>query len=192
MGNSYKDLIKQAQSKAMEIRRKQKLDLKSPICIYDVSQELELTIQFVPLAGLEGMYLNEEEGQRILVSSLRPLPRQVFTCAHELGHHLFEHGLKFDEMEKVSLIKQRDPKEFLVDCFAGFLLMPKIAVYNAFTLRAWTPATASPKQIFTIACSFGVGYSTLIDHMTYSLQMLSESKSRELKKFTPKKNSSVN
>ena len=131
------------------------------------------------------MYINEEKEQRILISSQRPLPRKTFTCAHELGHHLFDHGWKVDSLEEMTR-SQRDPQEFLVDCFAGFLLMPPMAVRYAFTLRGWTPATATPYQIFTIACSFGVGYNTLTDHMVYALKLITAVKAKELKRFTPK------
>ncbi len=186
MGDAQNDLAKQALSKALEVRRKLNLDLKSPVCIYDVCKELGLTVQFVALSGIAGMYLNEEKEKRILVSSLRPLPRKNYTCGHELGHNLFGHGSKIDEMEETARRNQRDPQEFLVDCFAGFLLMPKVGVLNAFTLRGWTPATATPQQIFTVSCSFGVGYDTLIDHMTYTLQLITEIKARELKKSSPK------
>jgi len=186
MGDAQKDIPKQALSKALEVRRKLNLDLKSPVCIYDVCKELGLTVQFVPFSGIEGMYLNEDRGKRILVSSLRPLPRKNYTCGHELGHDLFGHGSKVDELEETTRRNQRDPQEFLVDCFAGFLLMPKIAVLNAFTLRGWIPATTTPQQVFTVACSFGVGYNTLIEHMTYTLQLITEAKAKELKKSNPK------
>ena len=186
MGDSQKDLAKQALSKALEVRRKLNLDLKSPVCIYDVCKELGLTVQFVDLFGIEGMYLNEDGRKTILVSSLRPIPRKNYTCGHELGHDLFGHGYKVDELEETTRKNQRDPQEFLVDCFAGFLLMPKIAVLNAFTLRGWMPATTTPQQVFTVACSFGVGYNTLIEHMTYTLQLITEAKAKELKKSNPK------
>lgn len=193
MGVSWKDLAKQAQTKALEVRQKFDLDRKHPICIYDICEKLgdvyenkEVTVQFSPLLGLEGMYINEERERRILISSKRPLPRKTFTCAHELGHHLFNHGLKVDQLHEAAT-SRRDPQEFLVNCFAGFLLMPLIAVRYAFTIRDWTPATATPHQIFTIACSFSVGYDTLIDHMTYALNLITEEKSRELKRYNPKK-----
>lgn len=186
MGKGQKELAQQALSKAMEVRRKLNFDLKFPLCIYDVCDQLGLVVQFVRLYGIEGMYLNEAGERRVLISALRPLPRKNYTCGHELGHDLFGHGSKVDELEEMAQKKQRDPEEFLVDCFAGFLLMPKIAVLYAFTLRNWTPATATPRQIFIVACSFGVGYSTLIDHMTYALRLITEVKAKELKKASPK------
>jgi Zn-dependent peptidase ImmA (M78 family) len=186
VGEIRGDLAKQAQFKALEVRRELKLDLKAPICIYDVCEQRGLTVQFVPLNGIEGMYLNEGGVRRILVSALRPLPRKNYTCGHELGHDLFAHGFKVDELQEFVQKNIWDPQEFLVDCFAGFLLMPKIGILNAFTSRNWRPTTANPQQIFAVACSFGVGYSTLIEHMTYTLRLITEEKARELKKSNPK------
>ncbi len=193
MGASWKELAKQAQSKALEVRRKFNLDPKHPICIYDICEKLgdvyenkEVTVQFLPLLGLEGMYINEDKERRILISSRRPLPRKTFTCAHELGHHLFNHSYKTDQLEETVTKNQRDPQEFLVDCFAGFLLMPALAVRHAFAVRGWTPAIATPRQIFTLACSLNVGYNTLVDHMAYTLNLIDEIKAKELKKARPK------
>ncbi|HEV3456478.1 MAG TPA: Zn peptidase, partial [Thermoanaerobaculia bacterium] len=64
----------------------------------------------------------------------------------------------------------------------GFLLMPKIAVRKAFVLRGWEPQKASPEQVYTVACSLGVGYVTLATHMAYGLKMITPARSAELEK----------
>ncbi len=179
-------LAGQALNKALEIRRKLNIQANFPLDIYSACEQLDITVQFVAIPSGEGMYWHEDGEARILVSAHRPLPRKVFTCGHELGHHLFDHGSTIDELEESTRRSQFDPKEFLVDCFSGFFLMPKLAVQSAFSSRSWTPATATPLQAFTIACSFGVGYSTLIDHMTYALKLITETKAKELKKSSPK------
>jgi Zn-dependent peptidase ImmA (M78 family) len=94
----------------------------------------------------------DENGIRIihnhimLLSSFRPLGRRVFNCGHELGHHLFGHGSTLDELqEEHQATGNSNPKEFLVNAFAGFLLMPPNAVRRAFTDRQWTAAEATPE-----------------------------------------------
>jgi Zn-dependent peptidase ImmA (M78 family) len=178
-----KDLAREAQSKSLALRRELNIDPISPVCIYEICEKLGITVQFVDkIPSLEGIYLNQEK--RILISSLRPLARQRYTCGHELGHHLFDHGCKVDELCESA--QRYDPQEFLVDCFSGFLLMPKLALISAFTARNWIPESATPRQIFAIACNFGVGYDTIINHMAYALKMISSERSQELKKHTPK------
>jgi Zn-dependent peptidase ImmA (M78 family) len=183
---SRENLARQALNKALEIRRKLNIQANYPLDIYDVCEQLNVTVQFIDFPSGEGMYWREGSGERILISAQRPLPRKVYTCGHELGHHLFAHGSRIDELEESARKNHFNPQEFLVDCFSGFLLMPKLAVQSAFSSRSWTPETATPLQIFTIACSFGVGYNTLIDHMSCSLRILTEVKAKELKKSTPK------
>lgn len=185
MISQRKLLAQKALRKSIEIRKKANLDQINPICVYDLCDKLELSVRFVNIS-MEGMYVKGPPSG-ILLSALRPLQRRNFTCGHEIGHHAFDHGSTVDElMEDRAKTKVFNPNEFLVDCFAGFLLMPTIGVRKAFAMRKWDIPTATPLQFFSIACSFGVGYETLIDHMTYSLNMVSRSKAEALLKATPK------
>jgi Zn-dependent peptidase ImmA (M78 family) len=177
-------LAKTAMHKSIEIRNKARLALNNPICIYDLCDKLKVTVRFVDY-NMEGMYVKDKT--LILLSALRPVPRRNFTCAHELGHHIFGHGTTVDELiEDLATPRAFQPNEFLVDSFAGFLLMPTLGVRKAFASRNWNCASATPQQIFTIACSFGVGYETLIAHLTYSLKMLTTAQAKLLLKSTPK------
>jgi Zn-dependent peptidase ImmA (M78 family) len=177
-------LAQTAMQKSIEIRNKMGLALNTPICIYDLCDKLNVTVRFVDY-NMEGMYVKDRT--LILLSALRPVPRRNFTCAHELGHHVFGHGTTVDELiEDLETPKIFQPNEFLVDSFAGFLLMPTLGIRKAFASRNWNSASATPQQIFTIACSFGVGYKTLIDHLTYSLKMLTAAQAKLLLKSKPK------
>jgi hypothetical protein len=74
------------------------------------------------------------------------------------------------------------PNEFLADTFAGFVLMPAQGVKRAFSSRGFQIKTATPEQIYTIACSFGVGYETLIGHLEYSMRELSPQEANALRR----------
>lgn len=185
MISQRKLLAQKALRKAIEIRKKANLDQINPICVYDLCDKLDLSVRFVNIS-MEGMYVKGPPSG-ILLSALRPLQRRNFTCGHEIGHHAFDHGSTVDELiEDRTKTGNFNPNEFLVDCFAGFLLMPTIGVRKAFALRKWEMSTATPLQFYAAACSFGVGYETLIDHMAYSLDMISRSKAEALLKATPK------
>ena len=43
-----------------------------------------------------------------------------------------------------------------------------------------------PAQIFTIACEFGVGYATLLTHLSVGVNMLSRGRVAALQRVTPK------
>jgi Zn-dependent peptidase ImmA (M78 family) len=178
-------LATQAMHAAIATRAKAKLDLTGPICIYALCETLGVTVRFNNI-NMEGMY---QRGMppRIHLSARRPLARRTYNCAHELGHHVFGHGSSIDELrEDAKDHPWEDPKEFLADTFAGFVLMPIIGLRRAFAVRGWTPDSATPRQMFVIAADFGVGYATLLTHLSAGLNMISRSRAAALKRVTPK------
>ena len=52
--------------------------------------------------------------------------------------------------------------------------------------RGWTPETATAAQMFTIACDFGVGYATLLTHLSAGVNMISRARAATLQRVTPK------
>jgi Zn-dependent peptidase ImmA (M78 family) len=178
-------LANQAMRAAITTRAKAKLDQSGPICIYELCEMLGVTVRFNNI-NMEGMY-QRGAPPRIHLSARRPLARRAYNCAHELGHHMFGHGSSIDELrEDAKEHPWEDPKEFLADVFAGFTLMPTIGLRRAFTVRSWTPETATPAQMFLIACDFGVGYATLLTHLSFGVNMISRSRAAALQRVTPK------
>ena len=178
-------LATQAMQAATAARAMADLDQVGPICIYGLCETLGIVVRFNNF-NMEGMY---QRGfpPRIHLSARRPLPRRAYNCAHELGHHVFGHGSSIDELrEDAKAQPWEDPKEFLADTFAGFILMPIIGLRRAFSVRGWTPETATPAQIFTIACEFGVGYSTVLTHLSAGVNLLSRSRAATLRRVKPK------
>jgi Zn-dependent peptidase ImmA (M78 family) len=178
-------LATQAMQAASATRARAKLDQVSPICVYAVCEALGLTVRFNNI-NMEGMY-QRGAPPRIHLSARRPLARRAYNCAHELGHHVFGHGSTIDELrEDAKAQPWEDPKEFLADTFAGFILMPIIGIRRAFSVRGWTPEAATPVQMFTIACDFGVGYSTLLTHLSIGLTILPRTRAAALQRITPR------
>lgn len=178
-------LIETALYAALRERRHLGENRYNPFCIYDFVEKRGVEIKYVELSSLEAIY-SKEPGPLILLSSLRPHGRQYFNCAHEYGHHVFEHGMKVDELVKFQKSNGYDPKEFLVDTFAGFLLMPKTTVQQAFQKRDQTITSAKPIEYFKIASNLGVGYQTLLFHLHKSLRQLNKTGFDRLKKKTVK------
>lgn len=77
-------------------------------------------------------------------------------------------------------------EEFLVNAFAGFLLMPRRGVEDAFKKREVDLAACSPDMFYGIATAFGVGYTTLIHHAFWSLGLIDKPRFRTLLRVTPK------
>lgn len=181
-------LLLQATKKAGQLRAKLKLSLSEPVNIFDICADLGVSVRFVDVS-MEGMYVNQEQAttQVILLSSLRPMPRRVFTCAHELGHHLFGHGTRIDGLSNEGVNSSMyDKDEYLVDAFAGAILMPIAGIEAEFQKRKWEPRTASPLQFYVISSIFGTGYSTLIIHCKVN-NIITEQQATALLKEKPSK-----
>jgi hypothetical protein len=155
------------------------------IDVFDLAQQLGVEVRFANIASMEGLYLRQD-APVILVPSERPAGRQRFSCAHELGHHVFGDGSHIDELFDAQAHVIRKDDEILADMFAGMLLMPKTAVDRAFSVRNLDPRTAEPVDFYRIACWLGVGYATLVGHMHFALGALSEERCAEIDRHSPK------
>jgi Zn-dependent peptidase ImmA (M78 family) len=190
IGTSWRHLALDALAKAETVRRAAGLKMNDPACVYTIAKKLGLQVRFEKMSGLDGFY---HKGKKlILISSLRPQGRQTFSCAHELGHHVYGHGFSVtlgrDSNDVVEQIKRNNsnPDEYLVNRFASFLLMPKIAVKHAFLKRGWSPETSAPEQIYIIAGWLGIGYATLVYHMQSTLSILDAGQTSILLSAQPK------
>lgn len=185
LSHRRRELAARALRAATETRATMGLSQGGPICVYDLCDRLGVVVRFVDIE-MEGVYVRGRP-PRILLSARRPLVRRTFTCAHELGHHLFGHGAPlFGSSIPPAEEPAHDSAELLVDLFAGSLLMPTIGLRRAFLARRWKPNEASPANIYCVACEYGVGYSTLILQLTNCAGLLSRGRAAELGKATPR------
>lgn len=179
-------LARDAIVRAYSVRGDAGLPLDVPVCVFDLALGMGIDVWFKAIPRMEGMYC-KDPGPAIVVSSLRPAGRQAYTGGHEVGHHVYGHGTRVDELIGPGGRGADLEEEFLADCFAGFLLMPKAAVVRGFASRGWAPATATPEQVFAVAGWLGVGYDALVTHMHASLRLLNQRQAAALRKVTPKK-----
>ncbi len=171
---------------ACDVRSDLNLEEDEPVSAFDACQQLGVNVRFTDI-NMEGMY-KKGPPAKIFISALRPLPRRMFNCAHELAHHLFGHGSTIDELaERKSLHSWQDPDEFLADSFAGHFLMPEIGLRGAFNRRGWKPKDATPAQLYAIACDFGVGYVTLVTQLHFVSGEISTDRFNALLKMSPKR-----
>ena len=179
-------IARKATAEALRTRLKAGYGMDIPICVYDIAGRLGIEVRFFDLASLEGVYYNLPS-PHIILSSLRPPGRRAFTCGHELGHHSRGDGTCLDEIVEQWVEPRFDPKEFYADCFAGALLMPKTAVERAFALRRWAINDCTPDQVYAVSNYFGVGYSTLVHHLSRGLLLLPGSRAEHLLKIPPRR-----
>lgn len=183
---NYKQLTKTALAEALKLRIKSKKDKVEVFDIFDFSESLGIEVRFVDIPSMEAMYIKSKRPS-ILISTHRPYGRQVFNCAHELGHHVFDHGTKVDEITENHLKPMKlSPEEYLANSFASFLLMNKTQITFAFNSRGLDPEFATPQDYYAIAGWLGVGYTSLVNQMDSTLNLISKDKVKELLSTSPK------
>ena len=160
---SNADLARHAARAAACIRADLGVAPAEGVCPFDVAEGLAVPVRLVALPSLEGMY-SPEPRPTIVVSVERPPGRRRYTCGHEIGHHVFGHGARLDELVDEEPAAW-NPEEFVAQRFAAALLMPKIAIESAFVKRGWSIAAATPELIFVVAQELGVGFTTLVGHL---------------------------
>lgn len=180
-------IYKKAIMMADDIRAGLGLNMFQPVNIFDACIRLGLSVRCVDI-NMEGVYIEQEGGinPTILLSNLRPLPRRCFTCAHELGHHIFRHGSKIDALSNESSEGSSDTEEHLVDSFAAALLMPVAGILAEFKKRKCVIQNASPINFYTVSSVFGTGYQTLVLNCKIN-GLINEAKAFALLKVGPAK-----
>jgi hypothetical protein len=180
----HADLAQEALDKAAEVRQEVGLPFGTAVNVYDICGKLKPLVRVLFTDySMEGCYVRSDR-PLIKVSALRPIGRRAFNTAHELGHHVLGHpGTHLDDQIGEGRPDPASaPEEFAAQAFAGFLLMPKIGVRRAFAARGWNIPTATPEQVFTVACHFGIGYLTLVNHLAYGLREIARARAEELGK----------
>jgi hypothetical protein len=87
--------------------------------------------------------------------------------------------------EKIEKMVSDSTEEGIADAFARHLLMPKRAVLRGVTRLGTTPKLAGPRQYYAVASWLGVGYSTLIQHTRWTLQLIDSVQLHQLTLKTP-------
>jgi len=165
-----RELVFEALRRSHEIRRNAGFEPKVAINPFDFAASQNIQIKFVDIPSLEGMYVDDP--QSILIGAHRPISRQTFTCAHELGHYYYDHGEHIDTCLD-SPDYASDEEEFIADCFASFFLMPRQAIDLQAKYREIDWDSATPVELYKLACWFGVSYSALLNHLCFNLRKLS-------------------
>ena len=178
-----------AMRSALQLRRMLSIPRESPINVYDAATALGVEVHFVDHSSLEGMFYRGPH-PRILLPSWqhRPKGRIAYSCAHELGHFQLGHGTRVDEyIEESQGHGAKSDEEFAADTFAASLLMPRQAVVARFARRGWNVGTATPLQLFTVAGELDVGYTTLLKHLRYGLDLVDNAWMTPRLKVAPKR-----
>ena len=175
-------IARAATRRAFEVRRELGVDQESPLCPIDAADRRGVEVWFSDADSLEGLYVRDRL-PKILLPAGRPLGRQVFACAHELGHHELGHGTRLSEYFGPEFCSENvSDEEYSAHVFAGAFLLPRAAVEASFRIRGWSIPAASFEQVYVVACSLGVSFEGLLTHISGVLHLLSRTRAQELGK----------
>ena len=179
-----RSLVLTAARKALEIRQQHQVDKTQPVNPIELAGCLGIQVWLRDAKTYDGAY-SAGGPPIIVVSSLRPAGRMSFTCAHEIGHHVFQHGSQVEEVLQTSSSGPPSDEELLAHAFAANLLMPRSAVVHGWSVRSLDNAIVTPVDILRLSSWLGVGYATLLTHMSYELRLLKIADLRRLQKGQP-------
>jgi Zn-dependent peptidase ImmA (M78 family) len=182
---SRKALARKAASEALRVRLRAGIALTDPVNAIDIAEKLGIQVWFQRLPSVEGVLIRAPHPV-ILLSSVRPAGRMAFTCAHELGHYWFNHAGHIDVVDDGPVLREDSDDEYQANMFASYLLMPKTTVQHGFAQRHATPENAAPLTVLAISHWLGVGYSTLVYHLRFNLNLISDTRTQTLLRHGPK------
>lgn len=157
----------------------------APVDPVGVAEACGCEVRFMRLPSLEGVY-SPVPRPVVVLGAERPAGRRAFNCAHEVGHHVFGHGIRIEALNVRRYARNKPADEFSADVFAGFLLMSQSSVRRTLKERGWNSSTVTPEQVFRLASFFGVGYGTIVNHLAWSLGLLQRDCANELLRTQPR------
>jgi Zn-dependent peptidase ImmA (M78 family) len=170
--------LREAFSRAMQTRRSHGYSRSDPVNAFDIATRCGLAIIFRDEKSLEGMYLRAPAPMIFLPSCRhRPRGRIVFSCAHELGHHVLGHGTHADKYvaQYGTNLRHRTLEEDVADLFAATLLMPRDAVRLALERHRASADSLTAREAYVLATALDVGYTSLLFQMSQRLGLLEPS-----------------
>lgn len=113
-------------SKAQEILKQYWDDGSIPIDPMVIAAKMGISVLANPGFNASGHYIPSKDSQPPLITynSSESKVRQRFTIAHELGHHVMEHGERDRDTPDRFSMGYHDPIEVDANRFAAHLLMP--------------------------------------------------------------------
>ncbi|MGH1432558.1 MAG: ImmA/IrrE family metallo-endopeptidase [Neptuniibacter sp.] len=149
-----------------------------PICPYNLAEAMGLDVRFIKISSFEGMYLAED--LVILIGAERPEGRKVFTCAHEIGHHILEHGTVIDEIIETGSDKEIERE---ADFFGSMLLMPESLIRRVGNELKIDFSNPNVEKLYIASRYIGVSFVGLITHLYLNMKLLSRANYTALKKI---------
>lgn len=162
---TWEDAHRRAAVLAAQVHSDLSIDLRRPVDVFAAVQQLGVILGFAPLAGVSGLYLPKKiktSSAGVLLHSGHPRTRQRYTAGHELGHHVFGHGVEIDGDLEEALqradVERWPDHEKEAEAFGAWFLMPRRLIRHGLrSLQIETPR--NPVDVYALSLWLGTSYT---------------------------------
>lgn len=163
-----------------------------PIDPFKILKKKNVVITFSNFDKLEGLLLFDKSNESVVSINLnRPVTRQRFTAAHELGHIILHTEIK-DKNFCCPIYGIKNPIEREADDFASYLLMPSDELNRMINKYQDMNGKVDLDQCLLIAEYFGVSFESCVKTIRFRLNRFVEELNNEelnkiIRKYKPAK-----
>ena len=163
-----------------------------PINPFEILRANNVIITFSDFDKLEGLLLFDKQKESIVSINLnRPITRQRFTAAHELGHIMLHTEVKGENF-LCPIFGQKSPVEREADDFASYLLMPNDELNKLVDKYQDENGEVDFDDCLLIAEFFGVSFESCVKTIRFRLNRLSQKfdnneLDKNIRKYKPQK-----
>ena len=140
-----------------------------PINPFEVLKEKNTIITYSDFDKLEGLLLYDKKRSIISININRPITRQRFTAAHELGHIMLHTEIKGNNF-LCPMYGRKSDIEKEADAFASNLLMPSDELNKRVDLYQDENGKVGLDECLLIAEYFGVSFESCIKTICFRIK----------------------
>lgn len=142
-----------------------------PINPFELLNSKNVLITFSEFDKLEGIILLDSTNNKNLVSINvnRPIQRQRFTAAHELGHYMLHKNLELNTNFACPIYGTKSGIEKEADEFASYLLMPTKELNKVVDIYQDKNGNVNYEDCIYIADYFGVSFEACVKTICFRL-----------------------
>ncbi|MBE6155469.1 MAG: ImmA/IrrE family metallo-endopeptidase [Firmicutes bacterium] len=161
-----------AAEKILQTIKEEKGKITYPIDPFEILRKNNVVITFSDFDKLEGLLLFDKQKESIVSINLnRPITRQRFTAAHELGHIMLHTEINGDNF-LCPILGAKNHIEREADDFASYLLMPNDELNKIIDMYQNQNGFVDLDACLLIAEYFGVSFESCVKTIRFRLNRL--------------------
>lgn len=179
-----------AAEKILQVIKKEKGKITYPIDPFKILKVRNVIITFSDFDKLEGLLLFDKQKESVVSINLnRPVTRQRFTAAHELGHIILHTEIKSENFF-CPIFGAKSLFEREADDFASYLLMPNEELNKLIDKYQDKNGNVDLDECLLIAEYFGVSFESCVKTIRFILNRFAHKLDNEelnkiIKKYKP-------